>query len=94
MIMVIFGAGASYDSAPDFPPNEFKRHYPQCRNRPPLATELFLNDGIFSDSLKRFPQCNPIIPYLRSVPKGRTIEEVLGMLQAEGESDPERKRQI
>jgi hypothetical protein len=42
MIMVIFGAGASYDSVPSRPPRGLNaRQF--LPNRPPLASELFLD---------------------------------------------------
>lgn len=62
MILVIFGAGASYDSVPSKPPAKVPRA--QHPSRLPLASELFLDTGVFADSLTRFPQCHPIVPYL------------------------------
>ena len=90
--MVIFGAGASYDSVPSRRPSRYIRG--NLISRPPLATELFLADDFFAESLRRFPQCKPIVPYLQCLPGGETIEHTLEVLQAEGETDPERKRQI
>ena len=92
MIMVIFGAGASYDSVPSRPPSGYIRQ--QLLSRPPLATELFLDQGFFAESLRRFPQCKPIVPYLQSIPPEATLEHTLETLQAEGEADPERNRQM
>src|SRR5271156_5127550 len=56
MLLVIFGAGASYDSAPTYPPgtsipagdvlNGF--------HRPPLANELFANRPVFAEAIMRF----------------------------------------
>src|ERR1700730_17193305 len=94
MIMVIFGAGASYDSVPSRSPKIgiYRRDF--LPNRPPLASELFLDLGFFTDSLGRFPQCKPIVPYLRSIAPGETFEHVMETLQAEGETDPERQRQM
>lgn len=95
MILVVFGAGASYDSVP------FKRTSLRNReanreafpNRPPLANELFLPTGLFAECLRSFPACWPIVPYLQSS-DGGTIEHRLEILQAEEDKDPERKRQI
>ena len=92
MIMEIFGAGASYDSVPSRPPSRYPRT--GLMSRPPLATELFLDDGFFAASLRSFPQCKPIVPYLQSRPPEETVEHALEVLQAEGQEDPERKRQI
>lgn len=70
MLMVIFGAGASYDSCPTYPPgtpvpgtgeqgalNEWYR--------PPLAKDLFANRPMFIKALDEFPQCQAIVPRLR-----------------------------
>ena len=88
--MVIFGAGASYDSVPSRPPSD----YPRLEARLPLASELFSERDEVRDALSRFPQCRPIVPYLRSPPAGVTIEQTLETLQSEAETDPERTRQL
>jgi hypothetical protein len=96
--MVIFGAGASYDSCPTYPP-DFKgeviggdplnKHY-----RPPLANELFENRPIFAEAIfNYFPQCQPIVPRLRSL-RGETLEAVLEDLQAKSDSYPRGKQQL
>lgn len=92
MMMVIFGAGASYDSVPSRPPSNHNRT--ALPSRPPLADELFLDTGFFATSLRAFPKCLPIVPYLQAHDSEVTIERRLEVLQAEGESDPQRKRQI
>ena len=86
MLMVIFGAGASYDSIPTYPPNISHIH------RMPLANQLFDNRGDFADAMQRFPKCLPIIPYLRK--PGISIERELQSLQAEAKEYPERNRQL
>jgi len=92
MILVVFGAGSSYDSVPSRPPNIYSRV--QLANRPPLANELFLpNEAVLADNLTKFPQCHAIVPYLQ-VAGAETLESTLERLQNEGEKDPERKRQI
>jgi hypothetical protein len=89
MILVVFGAGASFDSAPSRPPNQYPRG--TLPNRPPLANELFLPDeGVLSGSLRYFPECHPIIPYLQAA-SSQTIEQRLERLQSEGEDDPDIK---
>ncbi len=92
MIMVIFGAGASYDSVPFRPP----LHYPRnaLASRLPLAGELFLDSGIFQKQLVRYPQCHPIVPYLQSPGANDTIESTLEKLQLRSETDVIRKRQL
>lgn len=89
MHLVIFGAGASYDSLPSLPPTGVRD---PCR--PPLASELFLTgNAVVERSLSKFPQCGPIVPYLRNAELG-TVEEQLRTLQRESESDAERRKQI
>ena len=92
MLMVIFGAGASYDSMPSRPPSRYPRK--DLESRPPLASELFLDLGFFAEALSRFPDCHPIVPYLQNVQERQTLETVLETLQTEAETDVERKRQL
>jgi len=95
--MVIFGAGASFDSCPTYPPgypgaviggDPLNKHY-----RPPLANELFENRPMFADAIKSFPQCQPIVPRLRSL-QGETLEAVLEDLQAKSKSYPRGAQQL
>ncbi len=92
MIMVIFGAGASYDSVPSRPPELYTRG--AYESRLPLANELFLDTDLFNEGIERFNECKPIIPYLRSIPPGATLEHELEVLQEEGKTDPVRLRQL
>ena len=94
MIMVIFGAGASYDSVPSRPPKIYNYRRDFLPSRPPLATELFLELDFFTQSLRQFPQCNPVVPYLRSIAPEVTLEHELEKLQEEGKTDPKRQRQM
>ena len=89
MLMVIFGAGASYDSAPSRPPR-----LERDRDRPPLADELFLDTDAFSEVASRFPRCLPIIPRLRDRPAGVSVEQELEHLQQESEEYPDGHRQL
>jgi len=88
MLMVIFGAGASYDSAPSHPPRKRDDY------RPPLAQELFSDRGYFESIVSKFEACQPIIPFVRHPREGASVEQVLEGLQAEGEKRPERYRQL
>jgi hypothetical protein len=97
MLMVIFGAGASYDSSPDFlPPNP--EHFvpaPPIPCRPPLAAELFLDsNGAFRDIVQNYRKLLPILPHLRRPSNGRSVEQELESWEAEASEDPERKRQL
>lgn len=85
--MVIFGAGASYDSAPDFPPpqpqagqqnfgSRLAQPNPREFWRPPLATQLFLDsNGDFGEIVRNYPKLLPILPHLRRPSSGRSVEE-------------------
>jgi hypothetical protein len=84
MMMVIFGAGASYDTVPSRQPSTYNRS--ALPSRPPLANELFLTTGLFAESLRRFRKASPIVPYLQADNPEVTIEHRLEVLQAEGEA--------
>jgi hypothetical protein len=88
MLMVIFGAGASYDSSPDLPPSM------RAPWRPPLAAGLFLDpNGDFGDIVQRYRKLLPIVSRLRK-PSNGNVEEELESLQDDAHGDPERKRQL
>jgi hypothetical protein len=89
MLMVVFGAGASYDSAPSRRPKEWT-----LAERLPLANELFGDRPDFAEAMSRFPKCQPVVPYLRHLAPGSTVEEVLEKLQGDAGDYPERHRQL
>ncbi len=62
MLLVIFGAGASFDSAPTYPPGANVLGGDRLNNfhRPPLANELFENRPVFAEAITRLPECQPI----------------------------------
>lgn len=93
MLMVVFGAGASYDSVPSRPPDRFPKGTLDDR-RPPLANELFDDRPSFVDAMSKFRKCQPVIPYLQNLPKDGSVERVLEGLQAETEQYPERHSQL
>src|SRR5437879_13923549 len=84
--MVIFGAGASYDSFSEYPPESGSA----MDQRPPLANQLF--ELRFATTLDQFPQCGPIVPYLR--PGGGNaapnVKQVREKYQKQATVDPER----
>ena len=90
MLMVVFGAGASYDSFPSLPPLPANRG--THADRPPLAAELFSERPEFNDVLKSYPDCQTIVPYLRRV--GASVEKELGRLSDEAAGNPTRHRQL
>ncbi len=94
MLMVVFGAGASYDSIDVKPPDTGNPGWVIDEEfRPPLAKDLFGFRGLFADAMARFARLHPIVPLLRHAGT-RNIETVLRELQDEAEVYPERRRQL
>ncbi len=63
MLLVIFGAGASYDSVPA---RSFSfSQYNSLPDRPPLVKQLFDDRPEFVEDLDQFPLCKRIVPHLR-----------------------------
>jgi hypothetical protein len=91
MLMVVFGAGASYDSAPSYPAGEWSVYE---EDRMPLADQLFDNRKEFVKALNLFPKCKPIVTPLRHRSGGIAIERELQRLQAEAAEYPERHKQL
>lgn len=89
MLMVVLGAGASFDSIPSRPPEKFNEQL-----RPPLADQLFDDRGWFVEILKEFPACHPVVPFLQNLPPGVTLEHRLEELQAEASAYPARVKQL
>jgi hypothetical protein len=86
MIMVIFGAGASYDSCPTYDLQFANRNRPQINNRdgPPLANELFDSTRpIFAGWMDRFSAVKEVVPFLQNPPPNSSVEHELEKLQAE-----------
>lgn len=93
MLLVVFGAGASYDSvAARRPMND----PPQTldNDRPPLACQLFDARPGFLQDLDLFPECKSIVQELRISRTGGQFEEVLQRLQSEGDRYPTRHMQL
>jgi len=93
MLMVVFGAGASYDSIPALPPKKQNPGSAAGFYRPPLSNELFADREPFSNVLANYPQCHPIVPFLRHLEKS-SLEEVLEELQDEAAQYPSRIQQL
>jgi hypothetical protein len=92
MLLVVTGAGATYDSAPSWPASGVSR-IETPSDRPPLANQLFEGRFEFVKVMKRFPKLLPIVPYLQS--RGdRSLEQVLEQLQSETAAYEERSRQL
>jgi hypothetical protein len=89
--MVIFGAGASYDSAHAYPVGQGDG----LVWRPPLANDLFSNpQRAFSDIVKSYPKLTHILLYLRERSSGRSVEEELELLRDEAKEYAERSREL
>ena len=98
MLMVVFGAGASYDSYPsirpptDFLPPGLRSH--SENERPPLASQLFSDRDAFVKVASDFPDCQPIIPFVQHAPKHSSVEQVLEVLQSEAKQNHRRYVQL
>jgi hypothetical protein len=95
MLMVVFGAGASYDSVPTYPPGTHVLTGDTLNNfhRPPLANELFANRPLFASAILQFPECQPIVPRLRTLGKN-SLESVLQDLQSKAIGYPRGGQQL
>jgi hypothetical protein len=90
MLMVILGAGASYDSDPGRPADRNTSE----NDRPPLANQLFLNRAPFTNALSPFSECAPIVPLLRAASNIELELERLRNEATEHPPYPQRLRQI
>lgn len=100
MLLVIFGAGASFDSVHHLPPIEYsirpitsgmRTRHSHNADRPPLASQLFEDRSTFVELMKEFPDCLPIIPLLRG---NVAVEQQLAALEQQAKKDPTRHRQL
>ncbi|HEY3303284.1 MAG TPA: SIR2 family protein [Candidatus Binatia bacterium] len=90
MLTVIFGAGASYDSAASYPPGTT----PGSDARLPLADQLFDDREHFANAMQRFPDCSPIVTFLRHRNQDLPVERVLEHLQAGAKKHSQGQREI
>lgn len=90
MLLVVFGAGASYDSCSTFLPEKTGIEH----MRPPLARDLFRNKGSFRELMRKFPKCFDVLPRLEAPPAGSTVERELERLLRLAAEDDERPRQL
>jgi hypothetical protein len=92
MLMVVFGAGASYDPVPSRPPAKYGRTGQW--SRPPLANELFCDNLLSLGRVADLFQCQPIVPYLQAPLSGESVEQVLERLREEASEYPKRHQQL
>jgi hypothetical protein len=84
-LAIIFGAGASYDFLPTYPPSSIDR----LRDyRIPLADHLFENRAGFADIASKLRRLVPILPELRHRSGNRSVEEVLEDLRSLKRDEP------
>src|SRR5438128_4029828 len=100
LLLVILGAGASYDSAPSYRPDTSSDaqggHRPSLADqyRPPLADQLFDDRPNFSEWFMQFPECLPLITNLRHRDKGTSVERVLEAYADEVGAYPVRQQHL
>jgi hypothetical protein len=100
--MVILGAGASYDSSPDYPPEPPEDAHVKVGGglivlrevRPPLANHLFESRDAFALAAERLPKCKPILDQLRRRSPPTSVEQELEKLQEKAIGYPEGLRQL
>jgi hypothetical protein len=100
MLLVILGAGASFDSvdarvsAPQDLRDDNERFLE--RYRPPLAKNLFADRSNYNRHMMRFPDCRPIVQHMRqnSELPDFNVERELEKFQGEANDYPPRRRQL
>ena len=93
MLLIVFGAGASYDSVRSRRDlgNFTIYSYPF---RPPLADQLFDNRGYFNEVLNLYPEARPIAQRLRDLPDDASLEQRLSGYLKESEGYEPLRRQL
>jgi len=89
LLMVVFGAGASYDSCSTFT-DALSRHSAHPW-RPPLAAELFTHR--FEDWIQRFPQFAPLVTNLQQY-EGANVELFLEEMRETSRGDETTLKQL
>lgn len=97
MLMVVFGAGASYDSVRAIPVLErtMRKNDLRWQDRPPLADELFDSErGYFKEVLNDLKRCQPDVSSLQIIRSGSSVEKELEKLQNRAQNDLETARSL
>jgi hypothetical protein len=81
MLLVVFGAGASYDSAERLRPD--RNHPERDQGRPPLADQLFSDRADLCEHLSHYPQVLPLATRLGAASADRNLEAMLAQFQEE-----------
>ncbi len=100
MLLVIFGAGASYNSVYHHPPPEahFATNLERVQRfgayeefRPPLANQLFDDRPLFVQIMQDYAACMPLVNLLRGDVR---VEQQLAKFEEQAKTFPTRKRQL
>jgi hypothetical protein len=79
--MILFGAGASFDSINIYPPGD--PTHPREKLRPPLANDLFDDRPAFAEAINAYPQVRYLAHRLRGLPDGTGLETAIERMLAE-----------
>jgi hypothetical protein len=88
MLLVIFGAGASYDSAPQLRPTGDAETSVQWR--PPLTDKLFAERKEFGRNITNYPRILPLVAQLSRASADQPLETMLARLADEASDYPDR----
>jgi hypothetical protein len=100
MLLVILGAGASYDSVLHHPPPDRPFTTTTARDqrfgayeefRPPLANQLFDDRPLLVETIQTYPAFMPLVNLLRGDVR---VEQQLAKFEEQAKTYPERKRQM
>lgn len=94
MLLIILGAGASFDSLSRKPPPHPLTLEPDHAARPPLADQLFGDREDFLKATDNFRQVKDLIPALRTRRHGYSVERRLQELSDEAANYPVRRSQL
>ncbi|HZW96121.1 MAG TPA: hypothetical protein VFF64_24465 [Candidatus Eremiobacteraceae bacterium] len=95
MLLIIFGAGASYDSVLHLPPDpratRIGKSVGHEHYRPPLANQLFDDRELFVETMGTCPACNPLVNLLRGDVQ---VEKRLAEFEEQAKTFPTRYKQL
>jgi SIR2-like domain len=95
MLLVISGAGASYDSVlhlpPDPPTSRVSKSLRPEHFRPPLANQLFDDRELFVEQMEAYPACKPLVNLLRG---DIQVEKKLAEFEEQAKTFPVRHKQL
>jgi hypothetical protein len=86
--MIVFGAGASFDSYVSRAPLHREE------NRLPLTNQLFEDRALFNETLQQFDKAQPLIAKLRYRSESESLEQVLERVEGESRGYSEGRKQL